>query len=257
MVGDRIVEIDGEDARGMTTEQISAKLRGEAGTKVKLKVGKFYGGDIVPLEIRREVISIPGIPYYGMLNDSIGYILNIDFTEDVNSDMRTAVMSLAATGVPGHLCWTTGNNGGGIVQEAVKILSFFVPRGTEVVSMRGRNLGEAVNFVTQSEPIAPDMPLVVLVNNATASSAEIVAGALQDLDRRWSWTPLLRQGTGADHPADGLQLLSEDYNGQVLPAQRAVHSGHRLCAAGRGRYDQPHSRFADPRIPHGGRPTGL
>ena len=182
VVGDRIVEIDGEDARGMTTEQISAKLRGEAGTKVKLKVGKFYGGDIVPLEIRREVISIPGIPYYGMLNDSIGYILNIDFTEDVNSDMRTAVMSLRDRGARA-LVLDYRNNGGGIVQEAVKILSFFVPRGTEVVSMRGRNLGEAVNFVTQSEPIAPDMPLVVLVNNATASSAEIVAGALQDLDQ--------------------------------------------------------------------------
>lgn len=182
VIGDRIVEIDGEDARGMTTEQISEKLRGEAGTKVKLKVEKFYGGEVVPLEIRREVISIPGIPYYGMLNDSIGYILNIDFTEDVSSDMRTAVMSLKEQGAKA-LVLDYRNNGGGIVQEAVKILSFFVPRGTEVVSMRGRNLDEAVEFVTQSEPIAPDMPLAVLVNNASASAAEIVAGALQDLDR--------------------------------------------------------------------------
>lgn len=182
VVGDKIVEIDGEDARGMTTAQISERLRGEAGTKVRLKIEKFYGGEVVPLEIRREVISIPGIPYYGMLNDSIGYILNIDFTEDVSSDMRTAVMSLREQGARA-LVLDYRNNGGGIVQEAVKILSFFVPRGTEVVSMRGRDLGDDVRFVTQSEPIAPDMPLAVLVNNASASAAEIVAGALQDLDR--------------------------------------------------------------------------
>lgn len=182
VIGDKIVEIAGRDANTMTTEEVSSLLKGEPGTKVKLKVKKFYSGEIEPLEIKREIINIPGIPYYGMLPDSVGYILNMDFTEDVSSDMRNAVMALKEQGAK-SIILDYRNNGGGIVQEAVKILSFFLPRGTEVVSLRGRNGAENAIFVTQNEPIDTEIPLVVLINNGSASSAEIVAGALQDLDR--------------------------------------------------------------------------
>lgn len=182
VVGDKIIEIGGKNAAGMTTEQVSDMLKGEPGTKVKLRVERFYTGDTVSMDITREIINIPGIPYYGMVNDSIGYILNMDFTDDVSGDMRTAVMDLKRQGAKALILDYRGN-GGGIVQEAVKIVSFFVPRGTEVVSLRGRNSDEDAVFVTQNEPIDIQMPLVVLVNNASASSAEIVAGSLQDLDR--------------------------------------------------------------------------
>lgn len=182
VVGDRILEIDGQDASGMTTEQVSDLMKGEPGTKLRMKVGKFYTGDTVQVELKREIINIPGIPYYGMLPDSVGYILNIDFTDEVSNDMRNAVMALREQGARA-LILDYRNNGGGIVQEAVKILSFFVPRGTEVVSLRGRNPEENAVFATQNEPLDTEIPLVVLVNNGSASAAEIVAGALQDMDR--------------------------------------------------------------------------
>lgn len=182
VVGDRILEIDGQDASGMTTEQVSGLMKGEPGTKLRMKVGKFYTGDTVQVELKREIINIPGIPYYGMLPDSVGYILNIDFTDEVSNDMRNAVMALREQGARA-LILDYRNNGGGIVQEAVKILSFFVPRGTEVVSLRGRNPEENAVFATQNEPLDTEIPLVVLVNNGSASAAEIVAGALQDMDR--------------------------------------------------------------------------
>lgn len=181
-IGDKIVEIAGQDAGIMSVEKVSELLKGEPGTDVKLRVEKFSGGDTVSMEIRREVINIPGIPYYGMVNDSVGYILHMDFTDEVSNDMRNAVMELKGRGAR-SLILDYRNNGGGIVQEAVKILSFFLPRGTEVVSMKGRNPAEDAIFSTQNEPIDTEIPLVVLVNNGTASAAEIVAGALQDLDR--------------------------------------------------------------------------
>ena len=182
VVGDRILEIDGQDASAMTTEQVSSLMKGEPGTRLKMKVAKFYTGDTVQVELKREIINIPGIPYYGMLPDSVGYILNIDFTDEVSNDMRNAIMSLREQGAKA-LILDYRNNGGGIVQEAVKILSFFVPRGTEVVSLRGRNPEENAVFTTQQEPLDTEIPLVVLVNNGSASAAEIVAGALQDMDR--------------------------------------------------------------------------
>lgn len=182
VVGDKILGIDGREATEMTTDRVSSMLKGEPGTKVRLLVEKFYTGETVPVEIVREVIDIPGVPYYGMLNDSVGYILHMDFTDEVSNDMRNAVMSLRDRGAH-SLILDYRNNGGGIVQEAVKILSFFLPRGTEVVGMRGRDPQENRVFTTRNEPIDTHMPLVVLVNNGTASAAEIVAGALQDLDR--------------------------------------------------------------------------
>lgn len=182
VVGDKLLEIDGRNVAELSTDRVSALLKGEPGTKVKLSVEKFYTGDTVAVDIRREVINIPGVPYYGMINDSVGYILHMDFTDEVSNDMRNAVMSLKNQGAR-SLVLDYRNNGGGIVQEAVKILSFFLPRGTEVVTMRGRDPQENTAFVTQNEPIDTEMPLVVLINNGTASAAEIVAGALQDLDR--------------------------------------------------------------------------
>ena len=182
VIGDKIIEVDGRSASDMTTDQVSALMKGKVGTKLKLKIEKFYTGDTVEVELKREMINIPGIPYYGMLNDSVGYILNVDFTEDVSRDMRNAVLALKEQGAKA-LILDYRNNGGGVLQEAVKIVSCFVPRGTEVVSLKGRNPEENAVFNTPNEPLDTEMPLVVLVNNGSASAAEVVAGALQDMDR--------------------------------------------------------------------------
>ncbi len=182
VIGDKIIEVDGRSASDMTTDQVSALMKGKVGTKLKLKIEKFYTGDTVEVELKREMINIPGIPYYGMLNDSVGYILNVDFTEDVSRDMRNAVLALKEQGAKA-LILDYRNNGGGVLQEAVKIVSCFVPRGTEVVSLKGRNPEENAVFNTPNEPLDTEIPLVVLVNNGSASAAEVVAGALQDMDR--------------------------------------------------------------------------
>lgn len=180
-IGDRIVAIDGEDARGLTTDKVSARLKGTPGSTVKVTVERLLDGSREEVTLRRERIAIPAVPYAGWLNDSIGYIQHSDFTEGCYEEMRAAVDRLRTEGNLRGLVLDYRGNGGGIMQEAVKILSMFVPKGTEVVSTRGRS--EQKNYRTQSEPILAELPLAVLVNGNTASAAEIVSGALQDLDR--------------------------------------------------------------------------
>lgn len=180
-IGDRIVAIDGEDARGLTTDKVSARLKGTPGSTVKVTVEKLLDGSREEVTLRRERIAIPAVPYAGWLNDSIGYIQHSDFTEGCYEEMRAAVDRLRTEGNLRGLVLDYRGNGGGIMQEAVKILSMFVPKGTEVVSTRGRS--EQKSYRTQSEPILAELPLAVLVNGNTASAAEIVSGALQDLDR--------------------------------------------------------------------------
>lgn len=179
-IGDRILSIDGESARGFTTEQVSARLKGEPGSRVKVTV-LHLDSTQQTVTLRRERISIPGVPYAGWAADGIGYIRHSDFTEGCYEELRAAIERLRAEGELRGLILDYRSNGGGIMQEAVKILSMFVPKGTVVLTTKGRN--EQKDYRTESEPILADVPLAVLVNSNTASSSEIVAGALQDLDR--------------------------------------------------------------------------
>ena len=179
-IGDRFIEIAGKDARTMTTEQVSSLLKGTPDTKVSIKVEKLLTGEIEEVKLRRERITISGVGYAGFVADSIGYIQHRDFTDGCYEDMRETLEGLQERGLKA-LILDYRNNGGGIMQEAVEIVSMFVPKGTEVVTTRGRT--EHKTYRTQIEPIARDLPVVALVNDGSASAAEIVAGALQDLDR--------------------------------------------------------------------------
>ena len=181
-IGDRILAIDGKEAKGFTTEQVSNRLKGEPGSKVRVTV-EHLDGSQETVTMRRERISIPGVPYAGWIADSIAYIRHNDFTEGCYEEMRAAIERLRAEGRMKALVLDYRSNGGGIMQEAIKILGMFVPKGTEVLSTKGRTEDSKQVFRTQSEPVLPDIPLVVLINGNSASAAEIVAGALQDLDR--------------------------------------------------------------------------
>lgn len=181
-IGDKILAIDGKDAKGFSTEQVSSRLKGDPGSKVKVTVERL-SGDTETLTLKRERISIPGIPYAGWAAPGIGYIRHSDFTEGCYEDMRTEIERLRKQGELKGLILDYRSNGGGIMQEAIKILSMFVPKGTEVLSTKGRTEESRRVYRTESEPILPDLPLVVLVNGNSASAAEIVTGALQDLDR--------------------------------------------------------------------------
>ncbi len=152
-IGDRFVEIAGKDARGMTTEQVSALLKGTPNTNVTIKVEKLLTGQVEEVKLRRERIAISGVGYAGFVADSIGYIQHRDFTEGCYEDMRAALEGLQKQGLKA-LVLDYRNNGGGILQEAVKIVSMFVPKGTEVVTTKGRT--EHTVYRTQTRPRRAD-----------------------------------------------------------------------------------------------------
>lgn len=181
-IGDRIVAINGKDAKGFTTEQVSKLLKGEPKTTVRVTVEQLLDGKRVEHKIRREQIKMPSISYYGYIADGIGLIVHTDFTETSYDEMRNAILDLQQNGNLEALILDYRNNGGGVVQSAVNILSLFLPKGTTVLETRGRNT-TAEKYTTEYEPLLPDTPIAVLINSYTASSAEIVSGAIQDLDR--------------------------------------------------------------------------
>ena len=182
-IGDRFVRIDGEDVTKCTTSEISSKLKGDPGTKVRLAVERLMTGEVEEMELSRARIAIPGVPYAGFVADSIGYIRHNDFTDGCYDEMRAAVERLRADGRLKGLILDYRDNGGGSVPEAIKILSMFLPKGTEVLTMKGRTERSMHTYATESNPVLPDVPMVVLINGNTASASEIVSGALQDTDR--------------------------------------------------------------------------
>ena len=182
-IGDKIVAIDGKSIAGMKTDQVSSMLRGEPHTTVKVAVERLLDGKVVTHKIRRQRIAIPSVSYADYVAPGVGYILHSDFTDDCYTEMRAAIEKLQAKGELKGLILDYRTNGGGVLQSAVKVLSLFVPKGTQVVEMRGRTAEENKKFVTDIEPLLPDLPLVVLIGENSASAAEIVSGALQDLDR--------------------------------------------------------------------------
>jgi len=180
--GDEILEIDGKTTSGLTSAQSSEKMRGVPGTTVLFKVRKVHTGDIVDIKVTREKIHLPDIEYSGMIDSETGYILQSGFTEGVSAQMRKEIASLKEQGMK-KLILDLRGNGGGLLNEAVGIVSLFVPKGTLVVTSKGNDLIQNVEMKTTGEPIDTDLPLVVLIDGYTASASEIVSGALQDYDR--------------------------------------------------------------------------
>lgn len=181
-VGDKIVAIDGVDMKGVKVDDISKRLRGEPNTTVKVTVEKLVTGEREELKIRRRRIAIPSITYVGYVAEGVGYIRHADFTDKCYDDMRAAILRLQSEGELKSLILDYRNNGGGVLQSAVNVLSLFVPKGTMVVETRGRG-DKSHKLYTEYEPLLPNTPLAVLINSNSASAAEIVAGAIQDLDR--------------------------------------------------------------------------
>ena len=180
--GDRIVEIDGVPTKGLETKECSDRMKGKPGTIVKFKVLKVHTGEEKEISIKRERIHFPDVEYAGMLDDTTGYILQTGFTENVSGDIRAAYNKLKPMGMK-RLFLDLRGNGGGLMHEAINIVSLFVPKGSLVVSQKGRKDAEKKEYRTVIEPIDTEIPLFVLVDGGSASSSEIVAGALQDLDR--------------------------------------------------------------------------
>ena len=180
--GDLILSIDDLSMEGKTTQFVSDHLRGDAGTTFMIKIRRPSTGKIMKLKITRGAIKMPAVPYYGLLDNGIGYINLNQFTEDCSKDFRRAFVEMKKNGMQ-KLIVNLRNNGGGLESEAVNIVNIFVPKDVTIVSNHGKVKRLDRDYKTTAEPIDTVIPIVVLVNNNTASSSEITAGALQDLDR--------------------------------------------------------------------------
>ncbi len=182
--GDRILTIDGDTATKWSNDQVSKRLRGQANTQLKLTVVRPYDSDSVKtFTITREKIKVDPVPYYGVVGDSTGYIALTTYNEHSAEEVKAAIEDFKKNPAVKNLVLDLRGNGGGLVDEAVKIIGFFVPKGTEVLQTKGRTIQNFKSYKTTEEPIAPTMPLAVMVDGGSASASEITAGALQDLDR--------------------------------------------------------------------------
>ena len=180
--GDIILSIDGESMAEKSTAYVSDHLRGEPGTTMVMKIERPSTGKKMTVKVQRRAIQMPYLPYYGMQKGGIGYINYNQYVENSAKDVRRAFIDLKKQGMKG-LVLDLRNNGGGSVQEALQILNMFIPKGHHLLSMKGKVKNANSNYNTTVEPIDTVMPIVVLVNEATASASEITSGTLQDYDR--------------------------------------------------------------------------
>lgn len=180
--GDVILSIDGESMKGKDNAYVSEHLRGDAGTTFELKIRRPSTGKEMRFKITRRSIQMPAVPYYGVQQGGIGYIKLNEFTENSAKIVRNAFIDMRHQQIKG-LILDLRNNGGGSELEAANLVNLFVPKGVTVVSNRGKLKRANHDYKTTSEPIDTVIPIVVMVNGNSASSAEIVTGALQDMDR--------------------------------------------------------------------------
>lgn len=181
--GDQILEIDGKDVSGKSTSEVSTLLKGQPGTSVTILLKRPGVEDPIAKDLIRQNVKIDNIPFYGMLDSNVGYIKLTGFTQHAGKEVKDAFLDLKKKATLSGLILDLRGNGGGLLQEAVAITNIFVPSGEHVVSTKGKLPTKNYTYKTTSPPVDTEIPLVVLVNNSSASASEIVAGAIQDLDR--------------------------------------------------------------------------
>ena len=181
--GDLIVMIDNDTVLGWKSDKVSEHLKGQNGTMLRLLINRPYVEDsMLTFDIKRAKIQIPSVPYSGMLRDDVGYIRLTTFSEKSYPEVREALEKLLKEGAKGVILDLRGN-GGGLVESAVQILGLFLPKGTTVLSTRGKGVLNEQVYKTSVQPLDTKIPLAVLIDGASASASEIVTGAIQDLDR--------------------------------------------------------------------------
>ena len=182
--GDRIIMIDGDSTDTWTSDQVSKHLKGQANTHLTVTVVRPYDEDsIKTFSFNRETISVNPVPYYGVTRDNIGYIDLTTFNEKSAQQVRDALIELKKDPRVKNIVLDLRSNGGGIVEGAIQIVGCFVPKGTQVLQMRGRDKSSERTYKTTVDPVDTEIPLAVLIDGGSASASEITAGALQDLDR--------------------------------------------------------------------------
>jgi len=223
--GDKLIAADGKSLKSMSVSEISNILRGRAGSKVKLEYQRNGIGNKT-VEITREEVFINNVPYFGMLKNNIGYITLSTFSENSGRNVANALAELKQKNQLSALVFDLRGNTGGLLHEAVNVANVFLPKGSKVVSIRGRDKEKQQIYQTQNQAVDSEIPLVILIDGSSASASEIVAGALQDLDRavvigQKSFGKGLVQST-KDLPYGGkLKITTARY---YLPSGRCIQS---------------------------------
>jgi carboxyl-terminal processing protease len=179
--GDKILEVDGQSMKGKKTDEVTEFLKGKAGTSFNLKIERI-GSGILEKTITRETIKIKNVPYHGIIENHIGFIKLAGFTPNAGKEVQDALLDLKSKGAT-KIVLDLRNNGGGLLHEAVNIVNIFVPKGATIVITRGKFEEDNRTYKTLNSPVDTEIPLVILINNNSASASEIVSGALQDFDR--------------------------------------------------------------------------
>jgi len=182
-LGDNLMEIEGQTISHLDMSKIGELIKGTSGTEIQVGIQHPGELDIIDVTLTREKIKTPDVPYYGMISDSTGYLILNKFTRTATIEVRKALIQLTDSLGAKQIVFDLRGNGGGLLREAVSIVNLFVPKGEEVVSMKGKTPEWNNNYITQSKALLPDIPLAILIDNNSASASEIVAGTLQDLDR--------------------------------------------------------------------------
>ena len=181
--GDRILRVDSLDMSRKLSADVTKVLRGKPNTQVRLRLQRPYVQDsIIDITLTRELIQQPSVPLYTVIGNT-GYIQLTQFIQKSPQEVKTALEAFKADPRVKNIVLDLRGNGGGLVESSVDILSYFLPKGTEVVRTRGRNASNERVYKTTRSPLFPDIPLAILIDGGTASASEILAGAIQDLDR--------------------------------------------------------------------------
>lgn len=181
-IGDELIAIDGLNVVGKTTNDISSFLKGEAGSKVELTIKRFGSADPLTFSLTREKVTIENVSYYGMVTEEVGYFKLTTFTTNASENVLKALNNLKSKGAK-KIIFDLRGNGGGLLDEAIKICNLFIAKNLEVVSTRGKLKDWNKTYFTSKPPADAKIPLVVLVDEHSASASEIVSGVLQDYDR--------------------------------------------------------------------------
>jgi carboxyl-terminal processing protease len=181
-VGDEIVAIDGKNVQGKSTTDVSALLKGQPKTDIEVTIRRYGQKEDLVLKIKREKISIDNLAYYGLVEPTIGYIRQDDFTPGASNEVSSALIELKQRGAQ-KIILDLRENPGGLLHEAVNVVNLFIPRGQEVVSTKGKVEEWNKSYTTLNSPVDTEIPMIILVSEGSASASEIVAGSLQDYDR--------------------------------------------------------------------------
>lgn len=183
MAGDKIIQIEDQPAKGFNTDDVSKLLKGKPGTDVNITIERFGEEKPIQKTLTREEIQINSVPYYGMVGDKVGYILLNSFTENCSKDVAHALEKLKEEKGATSVVLDLRSNPGGLLNEAVNVSNVFLPKKTKIVSTQSKKRDWEKNYFTKRSGMDTDIPLVVLIDNASASASEIVSGVMQDMDR--------------------------------------------------------------------------